>query len=202
MLGNYSTQKTSLTIICDEKLVEYADFLMALIGQNDDNGENIIGTKDGSVSAAIWTPKEYRDNMAKISSDSHLLFIGSFKEAKSNGKNVDFNFNKFGMHYGWRGKRAVMFVENKLLKKEEYGQFITFAQSYKKTFDKVTLNFVNTLPDALKWAGALFLPILVAPIPIYGLISGSKAHKKIQDQQYICLSMVLYLDGLQKFLEG
>ena len=59
---------------------------------------------------------------------------------------------------------------------------------------------MNTLPAAAKWIG-VFLPV-VYPAAIYGLISGGKAHKKIKDQQYRCLAMVLYMDGLQRFLEG
>lgn len=59
---------------------------------------------------------------------------------------------------------------------------------------------VNGLPNATKWIG-VFMPY-VYPVAIYGLISGSIAHKKIKNQQYRCLTMVLYLDGLQKFLEG
>lgn len=200
MLDNYSIQKTSLTIVCEKKLTGYANLLMALIGQNDDDGEKIVGTKDGSVSAAIWTPKEYKDNMAKISSDTHILFIGSFDEAKSNGKNIDYKFNKYGMHYGWRGKRAVMYVEDAILKKKDYNEFISFSKRYQSDFKNATVNFINTLPDAAKWVG-VFLPV-VYPAAIYGLISGSKAHKKIRDQQYRCLTMVLYLEGLQKFLEG
>lgn len=138
--------------------------------------------------------------MPKITSNTHILFIGSFKEAKEQGKNVNFSFNKYGMKYGWLGKRAVMYVEDDMLKKDEYDKFIQFSKSYQKEFEATTVNFVNSLPNAAKWVG-VFLPV-VYPAAIYGLISGSKAHKKIKDQQYRCLTMALYLDGLQKFLEG
>ena len=93
-----------------------------------------------------------------------------------------------------------MYVEDDMLKKDEYDKFIQFSKSYQKEFEATTVNFVNSLPNAAKWVG-VFLPV-VYPAAIYGLISGSKAHKKIKDQQYRCLTMALYLDGLQKFLEG
>ena len=188
----FENQKTELMIVCDEKLMEYANYLMALIGQNDDVEGKTVGTKDGTVSAAIYTPKNYKDTLPKITSNTHILFIGSFKEAKEQGKNVNFSFNKYGMKYGWLGKRAVMYVEDDM--------FIQFSKSYQKEFEATTVNFVNSLPNAAKWVG-VFLPV-VYPAAIYGLISGSKAHKKIKDQQYRCLTMALYLDGLQKFLEG
>lgn len=196
----FENQKTELMIVCDEKLMEYANYLMALIGQNDDVEGKTVGTKDGTVSAAIYTPKNYKDTLPKITSNTHILFIGSFKEAKEKGKNVNFSFNKYGMKYGWLGKRAVMYVEDDMLKKDEYDKFIQFSKSYQKEFEATTVNFVNSLPNAAKWVG-VFLPV-VYPAAIYGLISGSKAHKKIKDQQYRCLTMALYLDGLQKFLEG
>lgn len=53
--------KTELMIVCDEKLMEYANYLMALIGQNDDVDGEVVGTKDGMVTAAIYTPKNYKD---------------------------------------------------------------------------------------------------------------------------------------------
>lgn len=193
-------EKKELIIVCDESLMEYANYLMALIGQNDDKDEQIVGTKDGTVSAAIWTPKTYKDTLPKITSNTHILFIGSFKEAKEQRKNVNSKFNKYGMHFGWLGKRAVMYIDDKMLKKNEYDQFLEFGKNYQKKFEKATVNIVNSLPDYMKVIGT-FLPVIY-PVAIYGLISGTIAHKKIKDQQYRCLTMALYLDGLQKFLEG
>ena len=193
-------EKKELIIVCDESLMEYANYLMALIGQNDDKDEQIVGTKDGTVSAAIWTPKTYKDTLPKITSNTHILFIGSFKEAKEQRKNVNSKFNKYGMHFGWLGKRAVMYVDDKMLKKDEYDHFLQFCRNYKKEFEKATVNIVNSLPDYMKVIGT-FLPVIY-PVAIYGLISGTIAHKKIKNQQYRCLTIALYLDGLQKFLEG
>lgn len=185
-------EKKELIIVCDESLMEYANYLMALISQNND--------KDGTVSAAIWPPKVYKDTLPKITSNTHILFIGSFKEAKEQRKNVNSKFNKYGMHFGWLGKRAVMYVDDKMLKKDEYDHFLKFSKNYQKEFEKATVNIVNSLPDYMKVIGT-FLPVIY-PVAIYGLISGTIAHKKIKDQQYRCLTIALYLDGLQKFLEG
>ena len=143
----FDNQKTELMIVCDEKLMEYANYLMALIGQNDDVDGETVGTKDGMVNAAIWTPKQYQDSLAKITSNTHILFIGRFKEAKEQEKNIDFKFDKYGMHYGWLGKRAVMYVDDKMLKKEEYEKFFDFSKKYQKKFEMATVNSVNSLPD-------------------------------------------------------
>lgn len=185
-------KKKELIIVCDESLMEYANYLMALIGQNND--------KYSTVSAAIWTPKVYMDTLPKITSNTHILFIGSFKEAKEQRKNVNSKFNEYGMHFGWLGKRAVMYADDKMLKKDEYDQFLKFSKNYQKEFEKATVNIVNSHPYYMTVIGS-FLPVIY-PVAIYGLISRTIAHKKIKDQQYRCLTMALYLDGLQKFLEG
>ena len=215
-------EKKELIIVCNENLMEYANYLMALIGQNDDKDEQIVGTKDGTVSAAIWTPKTYKDTLPKITSNTHILFIGSFKEAKEQRKNVNSKFNKYGMHFGWLGKRAVMYIDDKMLKKNEYDQFLEFGKNYQKKFEKATVNIANNplgavvlgaevissaaISSAAISSAAIFSPIAAGTaglaFGVYGLISGTIAHKKIKDQQYRCLTMALYLDGLQKFLEG
>lgn len=205
-------EKKELIIVCDESLMEYANYLMALIGQNDDKDEQIVGTKDGTVSAAIWTPKTYKDTLPKITSNTHILFIGSFKEAKEQRKNVNSKFNKYGMHFGWLGKRAVMYVDDKMLKKDEYDHFLKFSKNYQEEFEKTTVNIANKLLGAVGLgagvisSAAISSPIIVGTaglaFGVCGLISGTIAHKKIKDQQYRCLTMALYHDGLQKFLEG
>ena len=125
--------KTELMIVCDEKLMEYANYLMALIGQNDDVDGEVVGTKDGMVTAAIYTPKNYKDTLPKITSNTHILFIGSFKEAKEQGKNVDFKLDKYGMRYGWLGKRAVMYVDDKMLSMRN---FLISAENIRKSLKR------------------------------------------------------------------
>ena len=47
------------------------------------------------------------------------------------------------MRYGWLGKRAVMYVDNKMLKKDEYDMFLALCGNYQKKFEKATVNIVN-----------------------------------------------------------
>ena len=44
-----------LIIVCDDKDMVYANYLIQLIGQKDDAGDSIVGVEDDSVSAAIYT---------------------------------------------------------------------------------------------------------------------------------------------------
>ncbi|MBQ6831853.1 MAG: hypothetical protein IJO28_04375 [Oscillospiraceae bacterium] len=200
---NQGQNKTSLIIVYDNKTEEYATFLQQLISQNDDSGEKIVGVRDGTVDATIWTTKVYEDSLAKITSNTHIIYIGSSKIAKNQGKNISFTFSKYGMNYGWLGKRAVLYVDTKkMLKKKEYDEFFALCKKYSEKFKKASVNFINSLPNAVKWIGVLCLPYFTWTVALYGLVSGNSNHKKIIDQQFRCLTMAFYMDGLRKFLEG
>lgn len=197
-----NNKKISLMIVCDDDCMEYANYLMGLVGQNDDKPEQVVGTKDGTVHAGINTIKVYRDNLPQLSSDEHILFIGDFKEAKSIAKSINIKFNRYGMCYGWLGKRAVMYVDDKSMKIKEYKEFIEFANKYLDKF-KVQDIHDNIATESVKWAFLnTFMPITF-PFFIKGVFSGnlSPYKKQITEQQYRCLTMVLYMEGLRKFLE-
>ena len=53
-----------------------------LISRKDDNESEIIGIKDGSAAAQVWTEKEYTANSAQISSEQYILFVGNSKLIK------------------------------------------------------------------------------------------------------------------------
>jgi len=64
-----------LIIVCDDQTHGYGNYLRQLVSTNDDDN-NIVGTKDGSIGVAVWLEKDYLANMATITSDQHVLFIG------------------------------------------------------------------------------------------------------------------------------
>ena len=182
-------KKTELIIVCDKKRMPYAKHLIQLLGKNDDTKENIIGTKDGSVSAAIYTEKQYSDSLSKISSNTHVLFIGKNSSTKDESAYMDYKIDCFGMKFGWQGKHAVMYVD-KAVKKDEYDNFIIYANSYQLEF-KNKNSSSNT--DTAKW---VLLPFISASATIF------KAGEEIKEKQYRCLTIVTYLSGLQDFLEA
>lgn len=197
-----STNQTNLIIVCNEKMMDYANFLIQLVGQNDDT-EEVRGVRDNSLVAAIWTEKQYKDSLATITSDTHILFIGDSKLVQSQAQNVKVKFDKFGMRYGWLGKRAVMYVENKMLSSTEYADFLTFAQDYDRKFkQEATLTWENYFPLTTKNSNnsiEVFIDVLATGA---SMVSAFFKKGKIAKQQYQCLTMALYLDGLQKFLEA
>lgn len=115
-----------LIIVCEEKLRHYGDFLSQLISRKDDNESEIIGIKDGSAAAQVWTEKEYSANAAQISSEQYILFIGNSKLIKEKRLHMQKKFSEYGMNYGWLGKQAVLFVDH-IVSVDEYNDFYDFA---------------------------------------------------------------------------
>ena len=180
MFGS-GTQKNGLPliIVCDDKNMVYANYLIQLIGQKDDAGDSIVGVEDDSVSAAIYTVKNYKDNLPQIPSTQHILFIGQTSVAKEQSKTIPDAFNKLGMHYGWLGKRAVLYVD------DTTSDWMKLKDSTKKLGG----GFVN-----------MIMPVVVGAPKM--LIDYNKTVNAVKAQQYKTLIKVFYEDGLKSFVEG
>ena len=201
MFDEAEKEQIPLIIVCEDKWLRIGELIKSLISQKDDIDGKIVGTKDDTVSAAIFSPEQYHDSLAEIPSDTHCLFIGDFKAANDQIINIEkkgFIFDKYGMRYGWLGKSAVINVEKKTLSKKDYEQFLEFAKKYQTAFEKANVKLVDLLSNKKMWI-SVFLPV-VYPVAIHGLASDVK--QKIREQQYDCLALVLYNEGLQKFMEN
>lgn len=190
-----------LIVVCNEKTREYASYLVQLISANDDNGEKIIGTKDGTVEAVVWLEKEYENNRATLSSNDHILFIGKSKFIKNESAHINIKFDEYGMQCGWLGKRACMCVHKRIATKKEYDNFFKLWKKYQNDAKRSNPNFFTAVPSTLYGTGVLFAPIITVPIFVFGIVYKSIKGKIIIDQQYTCLTTMFYLDKLQKFLE-
>lgn len=245
---------SKIIIVCDEKTKEYANYLRQLISVNDDKEEKIVGSADGSAEAAVWLEKEYLANSATISSNEHILFIGKNNTSKSETSSMVVRFDKYGMKYGWLGKRAMMQVDDAMLDEAKYCEFIEFCSAYEQKFEKLAYKNLNTHTGRKKtetakpadslgeeelnvrkldpglvigaagahlaanamaqiavagaiYAGAIYVGAVGAVVGAgafgaYKGLSTISAHKKIKDQQYKALTVILYMDGLKTFLEG
>lgn len=116
----FEQETKELIIVHDKDTAEYASYLIQLIGLKDDkpNG-TAVGTRDGSIRAAMWSVKEYRDTLSKISSDTHVLILGDAKLIEENKSHIKTEFSEYGMTFGWLGMRAVMFVDSRAYDKKE-----------------------------------------------------------------------------------
>ena len=191
--------RKALIIVCDDKDMVYANYLIQLIGQVDDN-----------ITAAIYTAKTYKDNLPKIPSKQCVLFIGQNDVAKEQRKTIPDKFNQEGMHYGWLGKRAVLYVEdisNDWLKlkelKGDYASFLQFSKERGMAHPDALAEYVKKFGN-WKTAAAVVAGGVVAGGVVAGkaLVDLTKTVKEVKAQQYRTLIKVFYEDSLKLFVEG
>ena len=172
-------------IVYDKNSKEYAGYLF-----------DLISTKE-NINAACWTIKEYEATKATIPSNLPIIFIGDNKITQSKRKFIpEMEFSKYGINYGWLGKSAIAYVEDRKLDEEEYKSFSEYAIKINKKFKEENLNIIDKIPSLFKWI-MLFSSIWIGG---YILYSSSKTQKKIREQQYTILINTFFMNGLEKFL--
>ena len=216
-----------LIIVCDNKTEEYANLLRQLISSKDDTENEVVGIEDGTVGVVVWLEKEYRDNMATISSNEHILFLGNGEVSKKEfNSSMKMYYDQFGMTYGWLGNRGVLRVTTEIDDEEEYNKFVELYSNFNLDFEAIEFkNFRETVANTVdKKAKGLFSKNkftkaamtaggLAAGLAAGGIVGvagagiiGSKVvsvnrQKKIKKQQYHTLVVAFYREGLAKFLE-
>ena len=224
MFGN---NMKKLIIVCDNKTEEYANLLRQLISSKDDTENEVVGIEDGTVGVVVWLEKEYRNNMATISSNEHILFLGNGEVSKKEfNSSMKMYYDQFGMTYGWLGNRGVLRVTTEIDDEEEYNKFVELYSNFNLDFEAIEFkNFRETVANTVdKKAKGLFSKNkftkaamtaggLAAGLAAGGIVGGAGAgiigskvvsvnrQKKIKQQQYHTLVVAFYREGLAKFLE-
>ena len=188
-----------LIIVCDEATMKYGNYLRQLISTNDD-GEETVGVEDGTVDAVVWDVKQYMDNAPTITTSSYLLFIGESKASKSEIKTMPIKFNRFGMKYGWRGKRGVIIVDKVLKDSDLINEF----ELYNKQFEEsgIAKESTNTI-GAEKTARLKKIAVIGSHVILPGsglLVDKIFKYDSMKESQYYSLTMTFYLNGLTEFL--
>lgn len=200
--------REKLVIVCEEKFRTYADYLSMLISSEDDDSDNIVGVRDGGVQALVWTEKDYKANVATISSDQYILFIGQGTLIKEKSAHMETIFSEYGMKYGWLGKQAFLSVE-KTVSFKDYDNFFEYAKKYKTNIEKIIekKKKLKDIPTPAKVAlgvvttyVALLAVNIAPPFVAVAPVVKYKYDKKIRDQQYNCVVLKFYSEGLRKFL--
>ena len=215
MFGN---NMKKLIIVCDNKTEEYANLLRQLISSKDDTENEVVGIEDGTVGVVVWLEKEYRDNMATISSNEHILFLGNGEVSKKEfNSSMKMYYDQFGMTYGWLGNRGVLRVTTEIDDEEEYNKFVELYSNFNLDFEAIEFkNFRETVANTVdKKAKGLFSKNkftkaamtaggLAAGLAAGGIVGvagagiiGSKVvsvnrQKKIKQQQYHTLVVAFY----------
>ena len=179
-----------LIIVCDDKDMVYANYLIQLIGQKDDAGDSIVGVEDDSVSAAIYTVKNYKDNLPQIPSTQHILFIGQTSVAKEQSKTIPDAFNKYvdDTTSDWMKLKD---------SKKHYTEFWQFSKDRGMTHPDALAEYAKKLSGGFV---DKIMPVVVGAPKM--LIDYNKTVNAVKAQQYKTLIKVFYEDGLRSFVEG
>lgn len=203
-------ESKGVVIVYDKDTEEYAEYLYGLIGSRDDKNGDVVGVEDGTVHAVKLSEKAYNDTKNTITSDEYMIFIGSNKTTKSIIKNMHIKYNKFGMIYGWLGKRAVLYLSSPINKQEVYEEFLNHASVHERKFEKID-RLYDKMPSIFKkkekkdglLLGTNDYSLLghIFPLPLVVGFSDLSLMNKIGEQQYTCLILDFYAKGLKEFLE-
>lgn len=195
----FEEKKQTLILVCTDETMQYGNYLLQLIGLNDDRDGEIVGLRDDSVDAVLWTEKDYAANRPTLSSSQKIVFLGSSKNMKQERKNMDDVFAKYGMYFSALGNRASAYVDGSMSKKE-YTNFLEFAHQYKDTYENMMKKYslIAQKTKTLAW-------LLIGGV--YGgggklIWDWFKRRKEINEQRYSFLMLYIYLECLKKFVEG
>ena len=216
----------SLIIVTSKDTEKYANYLYDLIGLNDDTEDAIVGTKDGEVKAAVYTVQDFLHNRINISSSQYVLYIGNDKFIKEKREHIILKYNQYGMRYGDFGKAAYLYI-NHVVEQNKYNDFIKLYEGIHGDVQKVKFkasDAAHIVSGALVGAGAelgtgllgaatiLAAGALMPVVAIGGagalaaggvsLAKKKKIDDQIKDQQYNCLILKYYLEGLNDFLNS
>ena len=200
-----------LLVVYKEKDEVSLNQLKKLVDSCDDaEGEEIIGTEDGTVKIVSWSEKTWLDNKKAGNTgdlDDKILFLGDIKGVDKLIPTLDVKFKKHGVSYGFSGKQAAIMVDGKsLLNKKNYDAFIEDLKKVcdaSSTGDKKHFDFSDMKENAKK--GAKFAAIAV----LFGAIGSIAAlttyafgdAKTIRNQQLLYGVAELYFNDLDAFMK-
>ena len=126
---NTNTAKTLIVVFKDEML---ANQIKKLVETSDDiDADKVVGTRDNSVKIVAWNEKTWLANKKAGNIDSKILFLGNIKGVDKLIPVIDIKFDKYGVKYGWAGKQAVVFTDEKeLTDAETYNEFLNEIAEY------------------------------------------------------------------------
>ncbi|WP_321974175.1 hypothetical protein [Paratractidigestivibacter sp.] len=210
--------KKKLTIVCDDSKKSYCHYLSQLISSRDDVDDKVVGTEDGTVEAAIWDEKEYKQNLARLSSAGFVVFVGDGEVARGVRQNMAIKFDKCGIQYGWLGTQAFLRVDA-AVDPHDYDDFKALCERVGQSPDEELKRLLTapSLPSAerqnelAKGSKDPLEAAKAAASDALGFLNSaaSDVAKKVEialrtgqiiDLQYRVAIALFYLDGLSSFL--
>ena len=146
----FGEPQTLIVVYKDELLVNQ---LKKLVENKDDDGEEVIGTRDDSIRIVAWSEKVWMDQKKAGNINNKVLFIGNVKGVDDLMPIIDVKYDAFGIKFGWAGNQAVLLCDNwKLRKAEDYNAFLNELNKFpvpdalKSEERKIDVEVVDTKP--------------------------------------------------------
>lgn len=119
----FGMTKTLIVVYKDEMLVNQ---LKKMVETNDDvEGGETIGTRDGSINIVSWSEKVWIANKKAGNIKDKVLFLGDIKGVDKLIPVIDVKFDECGVKFGWAGNQAAVFSDIKAVSsREDYLAFI------------------------------------------------------------------------------
>lgn len=118
----FEAKKTLIVVYKDELLMNQ---LKKMVETPDDNGNDIIGTRDDSINIVSWSEKVWMDNKKSGVIKGKILFLGEIKGTDKLIPVIDSKFDEYGVKFGWAGNQAILYTDSKeLTNRKNYDAFL------------------------------------------------------------------------------
>lgn len=198
----FFSEPQTLIVVYKDELV--ANQLRKMVTTKDDgDGEEVVGTKDGSVRIVSWTEKVWLDQKKAGNIDSKVLFVGDIKGTDKLVPILDIKFDDCGVKYGWAGNQAVVCADPKvLLPKGEYSAFVEKLKVMPVP-EKLKAKAIDT-KDVVVKAGAVGAAwAFLGPIGAAAAFAlGTKDKAKVMQQMLFYGIINLYNNHLEEFMKA
>ena len=201
----------SLLVVVKNEDNQIYEKMKELVDRDDDNGDIIVGTKDGTVRTVKCTESEWvshkKSGHADLLADK-FLFIDVTKEIVK----PDRKYDKYGVSYGYEGNVFVLYIDDKYVwTNDKYEAFLNELKVYAEE-NEIKAHYAskdnkpqNAKKNLLFAAGALLFP----PVAIAGAVKGTKSivnaindKKELRKQMIMFGIYKLYYDELDVFIRG
>lgn len=120
------TQDKSLIIVHNSDTKQCAEFLQGMVSEASGKGL--------SVNAIVVDAKKFASYPAEQKhAKQKILYIGNFAESKDVSSNIStWQFDRFGIRYGWHGSKAVIMVDKKNISDEEFNKMAEYSENIVK----------------------------------------------------------------------
>lgn len=177
--------KKVIYIVADKNCIQYARILETLISEK------------ANMSCTVFDKINVFEHN-KLSSENLVVFIGKNRLSSPIIGYINKKYDQFGIHYGWRGTRAVIWRETILFDNKKIIQFVNMYNeklTQLKKMSQTKYNAKKGLVDALILIGGGLIGISSKYI-IQKIIRGNA----LRDAQYKLGMIEFYSNHLESFI--